>query len=160
MCPDNKFDCLVSPFLALLRLNGGGAVTLTAGCPLDTNSTAGFAAAVAAAQAADAVVLALGIDGTIEGEGRDRRSIDLPYIQHQLAAAIAAVGKPTAVVLVHAGALDVSAELRNPGIGAVLDAGYPGTLGGVVIAQTLLGANDRLGGKVRMGGGGGRESRE
>jgi len=35
-------------------------------------------ALIAAAEAADLVVLTLGLDGTVEGEGDDRTSIDLP----------------------------------------------------------------------------------
>ena len=63
ICPSNKFECIISPFDALTTMNTGGTVTYTAGCALNNNSTAGFAAAVAAAQAADYVVLGLGIDG-------------------------------------------------------------------------------------------------
>jgi beta-D-xylosidase 4 len=121
---------------------------MSPGCDLNSNSTNGFAAAIAAATAADFVVLALGIDGSIEGEGHDRKAIDLPGQQHALAAAIAAVGKPTAVILINGGMMDVSAEAANPAIGAILETGYAGFLGGTVIAQTLLGQNDHLGGKL------------
>jgi beta-D-xylosidase 4 len=105
---------------------------------------------VAAAAAADYVVLALGIDSSLENEMHDRISIDLPAVQHQLAAAVGAVGKPMVVVLLHGGSVDVSPERDSPGVGAILDAGYPGMLGGTVIAQTLLGDNSHLGGKLSM----------
>ena len=148
LCPDNKFDCIVSPFAALTALNVGGSTTLTEGCPLTKNDTSGFAAALAAAAAADYVVLALGIDLSVEGEGHDRTSIDLPSVQHALAAAVVAVGRPTAVVLLRGGVVDVSAEAESVGVGAIIDAGYPGFLGGRVIAETLMGLNDHLGGKL------------
>ena len=148
LCPDNSFRCIVSPYLALAAANGGGSVSLTPGCGVTSNDTSGFAAAVAACAAADACVLLLGIDGSVENEMRDRVSIDLPPTQHALAAAVAAVGKPTALVLLHGGSLDVSAERDSAGIGAIVDAGYPGFLGGTVIAQTLLGDNERVGGKL------------
>lgn len=139
----------MSPYTALVAANVGGSVTLTPGLPsVLSNDTSGFAAAVAAASAADLVVLALGLDGTVEAEARDRVSIDLPAAQHALAAAVAGAGKPTALVLLHGGSVDISAELASPAIGAVLDAFYPGFLGGSVIAATLLGDNDHLGGKL------------
>ena len=95
-------------------------------------------------------MLALGIDGSVENEMRDRTSIDLPGVQHALAAAVAAVGKPTVVVLVHGGSVDVTLERDNAAVGAIIDCGYPGFLGGQVIAQTLLGDNEHLGGKLAM----------
>ncbi len=60
-----------------------------------------FEDAVALAKTADVVVLMLGIDGSVEGESEDRTSIDLPAVQHELAAAVVAVGKPVVVVLVY-----------------------------------------------------------
>ena len=150
ICPSNKFECLTSPYDALVAANTGGSVTYTLGCPINKNDTSGFAAALAAAAAADVVVLALGIDGSVEGEAHDRVSIDLPPTQHALAAAIAAVGKPTVAFVLRGGAVDLTAERDNAAIGAILDAGYPGFLGGVAIAQTLLGDNEHLGGKLSV----------
>ena len=63
-------------------------------------------------QASDIVILALGIDGSIEGEAHDRTSITLPGQQNALAAAIAAVGKPTVLVAVNGGAVDYT-EVRH-----------------------------------------------
>jgi len=148
LCADNTLNCVVSPFLALQAANAGGSVSMAAGCAINSTDRSGFAAAVALAQSADFVVLALGIDGNVEGEGHDRVSIDLPQIQHDLAAAIAAVGKPTAVVLVHGGSIDVSAERDNAAIGAIVDSFYAGTRGAEAIAATLLGDNDHCCGKM------------
>jgi beta-glucosidase-like glycosyl hydrolase len=148
LCADNTLNCVVSPFLALQSANAGGSTVMAAGCAINSTDKAGFAAAVALAQSADFVVLALGIDGDVEGESHDRVSIDLPQIQHDLAAAIAAVGKPTAVVLVHGGSIDVSAERDNGAIGAIVDSFYAGTRGAEAIAATLLGDNDHCCGRM------------
>ena len=149
LCPDNSFKCIVSPFLALTAANTGGSTTYTAGCKsVTSNSTDGFPDAIAAARDADVIVLALGIDLTVEGESHDRTDIGLPGAQHALAMAITALGKPTVLFILRGGVIDIGAELASPAIGAVLDAGYPGFLGGVVIAQTLLGQNHHLGGKL------------
>lgn len=148
LCPDDQFDCITTPFAAIQAANVGGVTQTSPGCQLTKNDTSGFAAAVTLAQQSDYVVLMLGIDGSIEGESNDRTSIDLPYIQHQLAAVIAAAGKPTVVVLIHGGSVDVSAEDSNPAIGAILETGYPGVLGGNAIAASIYGDNDHLGGKL------------
>jgi hypothetical protein len=134
--------------MAVSAINAGGSTNFEAGCKVNSTDTSGFAAAVALAQAADIVILALGIDLTIEGESHDRISIDLPEIQHQLAAAITAVGKPTVLYILNGGCIDIGPEFSSPAIGAILSAGYAGFLGGQVIAQTLFGENDHLGGKL------------
>ena len=148
LCVDNSLNCVPSPFQMIGNYNNGGSVTYAEGCQLNKNDTSGFAAAVAAAKAADYVVLLLGIDNSIESESLDRTSIDLPYIQHQLSSAIAAVGKPTVVVLVNGGMVDITPEKNNANIGAIMEAGYPGMRGAEAIAMTLFGDNDHLGGKL------------
>ena len=65
----------------------------------DCNTDAGFAAAVAAAQAADQVVLALGETREMSGEAASRSEIGLPGRQQELIDAIRATGKPFVVVL-------------------------------------------------------------
>src|SRR3954463_4308471 len=83
--------------------------TYAPGCTLSHNelydpanecaSTAGFAAAVAAAKAADQVVLALGETREMSGEAESRSMLDLPGEQEALIKAIKATGKPFVVVL-------------------------------------------------------------
>lgn len=63
---DGTFDCVESPFQAVQRLNVGGSTTMAVGCDLidaspNVSTAALKAAAVAAAHAADTVVLAIGI---------------------------------------------------------------------------------------------------
>jgi len=59
-------------------------VTYAQGCDIASNDTSGIAAAVEAAKAADAAVVFLGINDSIEQEGHDRDSIHLPGVQLQL----------------------------------------------------------------------------
>ena len=61
--------------------------------------TPGSPAAVAAAQAADQVVLALGETREMSGEAESRTDLGLPGRQEELIEAIRATGKPFAVVL-------------------------------------------------------------
>ena len=50
------------------------------------------------ARLADAVILFVGLDQTIEREGNDRKNLTLPAIQLRLFEALMAVGKPVVVV--------------------------------------------------------------
>ena len=95
------------------------------------------AAAVATAKAADVVVLGLGIIQAIESESHDRTAIDLPAIQHKLAAEITALNKPTAIFLLHGGMVGLAPELESGA--AIVDMGYPGFRGGAAIASVLFG---------------------
>lgn len=106
----------------------------------------GVAAAVAAARAAEHVVLMLGIGQSIEGEGRDRTSIGLPKAQAELAAAVLALGKPAVLVLINGGV--VSAAEVFGAAPAIVEAFYPGVLGARAIAETLYGANPHCCGKL------------
>jgi beta-glucosidase-like glycosyl hydrolase len=64
-CPASTgggYECLESPFEAIQRLNVGGNTTTSPGCDLFNYSEAGFAEALALAEAADVVVMGLGIE--------------------------------------------------------------------------------------------------
>ena len=74
--------------------------------------------AIAAAREADAVIAVVGITSQLEGEempvtepgflGGDRTSIDLPQPEEELVEAVAATGKPLAVILMNGSALAVN----------------------------------------------------
>jgi beta-D-xylosidase 4 len=122
------------------------ALTVTPGCTITKEIDGGVAAAVAAAKDADVVILAIGIDGALEGESHDRTDTALPTPQQALAAAIAATGKPTVVVLINGGMVNLEAIKADHA--AILSTGYPGYFGAKAIASTLVGDNDHLGGKL------------
>jgi beta-glucosidase len=106
--------------------------------------------AVAAAKQADAVIAFVGLTSELEGEempihvpgfaGGDRTDIDLPPVQKQLLASLAATGKPLVVVLLNGSALAVNWAQQHAA--AILEAWYPGEEGGVAIAETLSGKNN------------------
>ena len=134
---DGGFDCVASPLDAISAANTGGTTSFAQGCAVDGTDDSGFAAAVALAKTADVVVLGLGIAQHIESESHDRTTIDLPAIQHKLAAAIAATGKPTAIFLLHGGMVGLAPEMESNA--AILDAGYPGFQGGHALAAAIFG---------------------
>ncbi len=127
--------------------------TFTPGCTLSNNelydpanecaSTAGFPAAVAAANAAQQVVLALGETREMSGEAESRSMLDLPGEQEELIEAIKATGKPFAVVLFNGRPLTLDGvHAESP---AILEAWFPGVEGGNAVADVLYG-------KVNPGG--------
>ena len=106
--------------------------------------------AVKIAQQADVVVAFVGLSPDLEGEemgihvegfsGGDRTDIGLPRAQQDLLEALAATGKPLAVVLLNGSALAVNWAEQHAA--AILEAWYPGEEGGTAIAETLAGANN------------------
>ena len=109
--------------------------------------------AIAAAKNADVVISVVGITSSLEGEempvtepgflGGDRTSLDLPAPEEALVEAVAATGKPLAVVLVNGSALAVN--WINDHANAVLEAWYPGEEGGAAVAESLSGKNNPAG---------------
>jgi beta-glucosidase len=109
----------------------------------DCGTDAGFAEAVAAARAADQVVLALGESREMSGEAAARSNLDLPGRQQELIDAIKATGKPFVVVLFNGRPLTLEKVAAQAP--AVLEAWFPGVQAGNAVADVLFG-------KVNPGG--------
>jgi len=105
--------------------------------PEGCGSDAGFAQAVAVAQAADQVVLALGETREMSGEANARSTLDLPGLQEQLIEAIAATGKPFVVVLFNGRPLALEDIVDDAP--AILEAWFPGVQGGPAVADVVFG---------------------
>ena len=126
-----------------------GTTTYAQGCVLpptdppdydpagDCATDAGFGAAVAAAKAADQVVVAVGESREMTGEAASRSSLDLPGRQQELIDAIAATGKPFVVVLFNGRPLTLSKVAASAP--AVLEAWFPGVQAGNSVADVLFG---------------------
>lgn len=112
------------------------------GCAIDDDPRLDLIpAAVAAAQAADVVVMALGDTLQSCGEWADRDSLDLPGGQLQLLAAVAALGKPLVVVLINGRAASFGpGNLLLSNVTALVEAWRPGQAGAQAIVDILLGA--------------------
>ncbi|KAJ6940840.1 beta-D-xylosidase 2 [Populus alba x Populus x berolinensis] len=109
-----------------------------------------FGAAVDAARQADATVLVMGLDQSIEAESRDRTELLLPGRQQELISKVAAASKgPTILVLMSGGPIDVSFAENDPKIGGIIWSGYPGQAGGAAISDVLFGTTNP-GGKLPM----------
>ena len=105
------------------------------------------AEALAAARAADVVVVFTGLSPTLEGEalrldvpgfiGGDRTAIELPQPQAALLEALATTGKPLVVVQMTGSAIADTWSKQHAD--AVVAAWYPGQSGGTAIARMLAG---------------------
>ena len=128
-----------------------GRVLFSEGCHKFAEKTEGLALpydriseAVIIAERSDVVVLCLGLDETMEGEegdtgnayaSGDKGDLRLPQSQRKLLEAVLEVGKPTVVIVASGSALNIETDKPN----ALLQAFYPGSVGGKAVADILFG---------------------
>ncbi|HEY4325065.1 MAG TPA: glycoside hydrolase family 3 N-terminal domain-containing protein [Mucilaginibacter sp.] len=93
--------------------------------------------AIEAAKNSDAVIVVLGEDLNIVGEGKDRANLDLDERQVNLAKALKATGKPITAVLFNGRPLSINWVAEN--IPAIVESWFAGEKGGLAIADVLLG---------------------
>lgn len=119
------------------NLPAGATLVVENGCAIEGGGSEGFAAAVAAAQAADVCVLCLGEQWSMSGENASRASIRLPGLQEELARAVIATGRPVVLLLVSGRPLEIAA--LEPQVRAIVAAWQLGTEAAAAIADVLLG---------------------
>ncbi|WP_419925156.1 glycoside hydrolase family 3 N-terminal domain-containing protein [Candidatus Poriferisocius sp.] len=125
-------------------------VTSVKGCGWTSLDEDGIDEAVAAARAADVVVLAVGektgwVGDATGGEGRDRKTLELPGAQPQLVRRVIDTGVPTVAVVVSGRPLDIAGDLA--GAKAILQVWHPGSEGPEAIGAALFGERNP-GGKL------------
>ncbi len=99
--------------------------------------TDGFAEAIALAQKSDVIIAAVGEHWNMTGEAASRTSLDLPGNQQALLEELKKTGKPIILVLMSGRPNSISWADANAD--AILEAWYPGTMGGHAIADILYG---------------------
>ena len=115
------------------------------------NSTNYFYLAEYLAKEADYVVMVMGTkDGVTEGEGFDRYQttcdhsyvplLGLPGCQKEFVKCIADINPYVILVLLNGGPLSIPDLYRDPGVVGIVEAFYPGALGGIAVADVLFGA--------------------
>lgn len=90
-----------------------------------------------AARENDYVIAVMGINKTIEREGTDRESLQLPEAQISYLKELYAINKNIVVVIVAGSSLGIN--WIDDTIPAIVDAWYPGESGGTAIADVLFG---------------------
>jgi beta-glucosidase len=119
------------------KVSSQTSVKYAKGCEIEGDSTAGFAEALAAARESAVAVLFVGEAKEMVGEGASRSSLDLPGRQMDLVKQVAAVGKPTIVVLVNGRPPTIGWMVDN--VPAILESWMGGTEAGNAIADILFG---------------------
>lgn len=126
-------------------------VCYSLGCPIFDDLEQGLALlndriaeAVYTAEHADVVILCVGLDANLEGEegdagnqfaSGDKTSLYLPKSQRILIKSVLDVGKPTIIVVASGSALNIEGEAAN----AIIQAWYPGSHGGIALADIIFG---------------------
>ena len=132
-------------------LNDSGIqVEFASGCSdVKCSTTSEFNNALNIVSNADYVLAVMGLDGTVESEGHDRanttcegKSVDnlaLPGCQGALVEAVIAKRNKVILVLVNGGPVSVPNLYTNNAVVGILEAFYPGPLGGRAVADVLFG---------------------
>ncbi|MDP4209136.1 MAG: glycoside hydrolase family 3 N-terminal domain-containing protein [Bacteroidota bacterium] len=107
------------------------------GCGIKDTSRNGFAEAVAVAQKADVVIMAVGESADMTGESKSKTNIHIPGVQEDLVKAIQATGKPV-VVLLMAGRPTIFNWIAD-NVPAILYTWWLGSEAGNAMADVLFG---------------------
>ncbi|MBV7531059.1 glycoside hydrolase family 3 N-terminal domain-containing protein [Chitinophaga sp. sic0106] len=116
-------------------------LTQRAGDRLQIRYIAGFDQSVIST--ADAVVVVLGEDLQVVGEGKDRAALQLDTAQLTLVRQLSATGKPLAAVLLNGRALCLGPVAAQ--VPAIVEGWFGGEKGGQAIADVLLGITNPSG---------------
>ncbi|KAF3522079.1 hypothetical protein F2Q69_00050918 [Brassica cretica] len=121
------------------------SATYQRGCPNVACTEADIDSATSLAASADAVVLVMGTDLSIEREDHDRLDLLLPGKQQQLVTEVAKAAKgPVVLVIMSGGGLDVTFA-KNDKITSIMWVGFPGQAGGLAIADVIFGRHNPSG---------------
>ncbi|KAG2300685.1 hypothetical protein Bca52824_037157 [Brassica carinata] len=116
------------------------SATYQLGCPNVACTEADIDSATSLAASADAVVLVMGTDLSIEREDHDRVDLLLPGKQQQLVTEVAKVAKgPVVLVIMSGGGLDITFAKNDQKIASIMWVGFPGQAGGLAIADIIFG---------------------
>lgn len=128
----------ISVFEGIETLLGSSKnINYAKGCEIDSEDTSKFNEAVRVALLSDVVVMVVGESEGMSGEARSRTNLDLPGVQKQLIAEIKKTGKPIVLILMNGRPLTL--EYENSVADAILEAWWPGTMGGAAIADVIFG---------------------
>jgi beta-glucosidase len=130
----NDVDTVLEGFRSYLEED---ALSYVQGCAISGDEHLDITAAVAAAEAADVVVLVVGESSGMSGESHSRAFLGLPGRQQELVDAVIAAGKPVVAVVMSGRPLAVPGLVDKAG--AFLVAWHGGIRAGQAVADILFG---------------------
>jgi beta-glucosidase len=133
----------VTTVLDGIRERADCEVTYQRGCHVTDPDDGDIEAAVKIAAQADLAVLVLGDTVALNGECRDRATLDLTGAQEKLLHAVHATETPVVLVLINGKPLSIPWAAAN--VPAILVAWNPGMAGGTAVAEVLFGDTNPCG---------------
>ncbi|MEM6517333.1 MAG: glycoside hydrolase family 3 N-terminal domain-containing protein [Bacteroidota bacterium] len=129
----------VSIFEGLQEYVNNKAIFYAQGCDIQSNDKEGFITAIEIAKKGDEIILVMGESYHQSGEAASRTNLKLPGVQSELIAAIrkAVPDKKITLILMNGRPINISEEIQN--VDALLEAWWPGTMGGLGVADVLFG---------------------
>lgn len=140
---NRTYECIPTVGSQIDEANVGGSTVIRPGVNVTGSNTSWVAAALAAVDAAEVVVLAVGLDHTVEHEGVDVANLSLPGLQESFAEQVLGKGKPTVLVLMGNDGTGIDRLVSRSA--AIVRAFYPATHGSKALASLLFGTENRWG---------------
>ncbi len=128
----------VSVYEGLVEAIGINQILYAKGCDIQSDDRKGFAEAIRVAKQSDVVVMVMGEFHNMSGENNARTNLSLPGLQLDLIKELKKTGKPLVLVMYNGRPLTINWEKEN--VDAILEAWFPGTMGGAAVADILTGA--------------------
>jgi beta-glucosidase-like glycosyl hydrolase len=149
ICPglDSKggenFDCVENLAEAVANLTSAAPIIVEGLEKVTSMNESQFKKAIDAAKVSKQVIMFLGNDGTVEGEGHDRHEVTLPGAQQHLFDVVYQVNRNIVVVLLNGGAIAID-KIKSSDVG-IIEAWYPGIYGASSVARSIFGKTNRWG---------------
>ena len=136
----NRKDKAISIYEGIRNYVDESNILYSKGCEISGDYKGGFDEAVNVAKEADKVVLVMGEDYHMSGEAASRTNINIPGVQTELIKALrqAFPRKKIILILMNGRPLDLSEE--DDLVDSILEIWFPGTSGGLGVADVLFGA--------------------
>ncbi len=135
---DGKAENVVSVLEGIKqKVSAATKINYAKGCEIETDSTGGFADAIAKAKNSDIVIFVGGESAKMSGEAASRAYLDLPGKPKDLLREIYKTGKPVILILMNGRPLAIDWEAEN--LAAILETWHLGVECGNAIADVLFG---------------------
>jgi beta-glucosidase len=124
------------------------SVKYAQGCDVLCANTSEFAGALSLARQVDYVIMVMGLSDELEGESHDRKQttcggnkvplLGLPGCQASLVESIASITN-VILVLINGGPVSIPTLHKHAGVVGIVEAFYPGAVGGTAVADVIFG---------------------